>query len=150
MEITLRAVAFTCGSCRTVYRDALLVGGYGRLVARDCAGRHAAVADLLADPLVDLLGQVAAERAALFGRVSSTAAPDLRRAYLRLCDPSPDGLPYDEDALPACPACGAQPDVQERLEELLRVDLPPLRHDTLDALPSPEQRARVTQALRES
>lgn len=148
MEVTLRAVALTCGRCGAPYRDALLVGGYGRLVVRDAAGHHPHAADLLADPLVDLLGQVAAERSALFGRVSSGAAPDVQAAYLRLCDPSPDDLPWDRDALPACPVCGGAPSASERLEELVRADLPVLRHDALDALPRDAQRARVAAALR--
>ena len=148
MELTLRAVAFTCSRCGTRYRDALLVGGYGRLVVRDAAGRHPRAADLLEDPLVELLGDVAAERAALFGRVSSSRPPDVQAAFLRLCDPSPDGLPWDREALPCCPACGAQPGASERLEELVPVDLPALRHDGLDALPRDAQRARVAAALR--
>ncbi len=151
MELTLREVGLTCASCDVTWTDALLVGGYGRLVVRDAAGRHPSVADLMADPLVDLLGAVAAERASLFGRVpsrlSSGAPPDVQAAYLRLCDPSPDGLPWDRDALPACPACGGAPSAHERREDLRRADLPLLTHDGLDALPRDEQRARVAAAL---
>ena len=51
-------------------------------------------------------------------QVEETQPPDVQAAYLRLCDPSPGGLPWDRDALPCCPACGAQPAAHERLEEL--------------------------------
>ena len=147
MEVSLREVAFTCGRCGTPYRDGLLVGGYGRLVVRDASGRSPACADLLADPLVDLLASVQAERSALFARVEA-APTDVVAAFLLLCDPSPTGQPWDRDALPCCPACGAPPDRSERLDGLLRVDLPELRHDGLDALPRAEQRARAAAALR--
>jgi len=146
VEVSLRSVRFTCGRCGTTYRDGLLLGGYGRLVVRDATGRHPSVADLMADPLVDLLGQVAGERAALFARVATTPA-DVQGAYLRLCDPSPAGLPWDRDALPCCPSCGAQPTAHERLEELLTTDLPLLRHGAFDALPREQQRAAAAGAL---
>ena len=147
MRVSLREVAFTCGCCGERYRDGLLVGGYGRLVVRDADGRSAACADLLDDPLVDLLAQVSAERSGLFARVGVEPA-DVPGAYLRLCDPSPSGAAWDRGALPCCPACGAQPSQQERLDGLLQVDLPELRHDALDALPRDEQRARASAALR--
>lgn len=147
VEISLREVVFTCGRCGAVYRDGLLVGGFGRLVVRDADGRSPAYADLLDDPLIDLLASVAAERSALFARVATEPA-DVTGAYLRLCDPSPSGAPWDRDALPCCPACGASPSAQERLDGLLRVTLPRLRHEALDALTREEQRARAAAALR--
>ncbi len=147
VRVSLREVAFTCGRCGEGYRDGLLVGGFGRLVVRDADGRSPACADLLADPLVDLLAQVSAERSGLFARVAVEPS-DVTGAYLRLCDPSPSGAPWDRDALPCCPVCGAQPSASERLDGLLQVDLPVLRHDALDALPREEQRARASAALR--
>ena len=147
MRVSLREVAFTCGRCGAAYRDGLLVGGFGRLVVRDAQGRCPAYADLLDDPLVDLLAQVSDERSGLFARVG-VAPADLTGAYLRLCDPAPSGVPWDRGALPCCPACGAQPSASERLDGLLQVDLPVLRHDALDALPREEQRVRATAALR--
>lgn len=147
MEVSLREVAFTCGRCGAGYRDGLLIGGYGRLVVRDADGRCPAYADLLDDPVVDLLAQAQAERQGLFARVGAEPV-DVVAAYLRLCDPPPSGRPWDRDALPCCPACGAQPGAQERLDGLLRADLPALRHDDLDALPPAEQRARAAAALR--
>ena len=147
MRVSLREVAFTCGRCGEVYRDGLLVGGFVRLVVRDADGRSPACADLLDDPLVDLLAQVSAERSGLFARVAVEPA-DVTGAYLRLCDPSPSGAAWEREALPCCPTCGAQPSASERLDGLLQVDLPVLRHDALDALPREEQRARASAALR--
>lgn len=146
--VTLRAVACVCDRCGEHYRDAVLVGGYGRLVVRDDRGRCPALGDLLEDPLVDELGAAAAERRALFGRVGAGARPDVQAAWLALCDPSPEGRPWDRDALPACPRCGAAPARCERLEELVRAELPLLRHEALDALPRDERQARLAAALR--
>jgi hypothetical protein len=120
---------YTCARCGSVFEEADLVGGYGKMLARSTGQGSMALVDALHDDIfaeVERLASKAVDRSVMpdwkFGNVG-------RYVFSVACDPDDDGSPFRIGEQPACPICGShQMDSWERTGRLVELEVPLVGH----------------------
>jgi hypothetical protein len=153
MKVLTRMFEYVCGRCGCTYRAAQVASGYGIIGFWDASGRYLAVVDGIGDSLFDRV------TAALARHPAAPEISDRRRGRVvqwvvaHLSDLAPSGLPFDPEAKPACPHCGAASPAQwQSVEppETAESEVLPLARDQWNGLTEAEQEDELTERVNDA